>query len=94
MRYLQRILGIASIVSGSVILIACVAWASSIPTPKPNGPGGWLIPVPHASASIGVGPFSVELSPTQVVLLAFAAFGFLTVMGILLIRYESPPRES
>ncbi|HYY94223.1 MAG TPA: hypothetical protein VE713_06860 [Pyrinomonadaceae bacterium] len=54
------------------------------------------MPEPHvtASTSISVGSFSAELSPTQVVLLALAAFGLLTVAGVLLIRDEGPLDES
>jgi hypothetical protein len=97
MKYILRIIGIASIVIGSIIPIACVTWAAGIPTPESNaGRKFQFLPVPHVSASmsIGAGPVRVELSPTEAVLLAFAAFGVLTVAGALLLRHESPRDKS
>jgi hypothetical protein len=98
MRTLKRITGVALIVLGSFILIVSVSWAESVPSPAPapRGPGLKFLPEPHvtASTSISVGSFSAELSPTQVVLLALAAFGLLTVAGVLLIRDEGPLDES
>jgi hypothetical protein len=96
MRPLKRIIGVAAIILGSLILIVSVAWAESVPSPAPapRGSGLRFLPEPHVTASISVGSFSAELSPTQVVLLALAAFGLLTVAGVLLIRHEGPPGES
>lgn len=94
MRTLKRITGVAFIVLGSLVLIVGVAWAESVPSaaPAPRSPGPKFLPEPHvtASASVGVGHFGVELSPTQVVLLALAAFALLDVAGVLLIRHEGP----
>lgn len=92
MRTLKRITGVGLIVLGSLVLIVCAAWAESAPSPAPapRGSGPKILPEPHVTASVGVGNFGVELSPTQVVLLALAASVLLNVAGVLLIRHESP----
>jgi ABC-type lipoprotein release transport system permease subunit len=90
MRTLKRITGVAFIVLGSLVLIVCAAWAESVPSAAPaqRGSGLKFLPEPHVTASVGVGHFGVELSPTQVVLVALAAFVLLNVAGVLLIRHE------